>query len=287
MTTTAEPLVGNISDTARWVAALRAAETERPDAVFRDPLAAQLAGERGRRIAQALSSTMRNGWPMVARTKSIDDLIVRALGEGCDRVVNLAAGLDARPYRLELPASLTWVEADLPALVDEKTRQLASATPRCRLVHEKVDLADRAARALLFDRALAGAERTLVLTEGLLCYLPEPEVRQLAVDLRARGAVRWWVMDLHSPALLRMLQRATAGKLPADAQFQFGPPNGVGYFEALGWRTREVETLFRTAGRLKRLPWYMRPFTLFPDPPPNKPGKNVWGAIVRFERDAP
>jgi O-methyltransferase involved in polyketide biosynthesis len=42
----AEPLVRNIADTARWVAWFRAQETLRPDAVFRDPLAARLAGER-------------------------------------------------------------------------------------------------------------------------------------------------------------------------------------------------------------------------------------------------
>ena len=57
---------------------------------------------------------------MVARTKVIDDVIMTAIGEGCDQVLNLAAGLDTRPYRLGLPKDFTWVEADLPGLLAEK-----------------------------------------------------------------------------------------------------------------------------------------------------------------------
>jgi O-methyltransferase involved in polyketide biosynthesis len=49
------PLIRNISDTALWVAVYRARETDRPDAVFRDPFARRLAGERGEQIAQSFS----------------------------------------------------------------------------------------------------------------------------------------------------------------------------------------------------------------------------------------
>jgi O-methyltransferase involved in polyketide biosynthesis len=52
--TPSEPLVRNISDTARWAAVYRARETERPDALFRDPYARRLSGERGVAIADAL-----------------------------------------------------------------------------------------------------------------------------------------------------------------------------------------------------------------------------------------
>ena len=119
----AEPLVGNVSDTARWVAIYRAWESARPDALFHDPFAQRLAGERGAAIAAAVPRTARSGWPMIARTKLIDDLVVANVRDGCDRVVNLAAGLDTRPYRLPLPPTLSWVEADLPAMIEEKTRR--------------------------------------------------------------------------------------------------------------------------------------------------------------------
>ena len=51
---TREPLVRNISDTALLVAIYRARETERPDAVFGDPFARRLAGERCDHVAKSM-----------------------------------------------------------------------------------------------------------------------------------------------------------------------------------------------------------------------------------------
>ena len=107
-----EPLVRNISDTARWVANYRARENERPDALFRDPYAARLAGKRGQEIANVLSAGERNAWAFVTRTYLFDTFLKQQLDAGADTVINLAAGLDARPYRMELPASLRWFEID-------------------------------------------------------------------------------------------------------------------------------------------------------------------------------
>ena len=103
-------MIRNISDTARWVAVYRARETERPDAVFRDPFARRLAGERGEQIANSMPLGGDTSWPMVARTYLIDELIREEIEGGADMVINLAAGLDSRPYRLKLPSSLQWIE---------------------------------------------------------------------------------------------------------------------------------------------------------------------------------
>ena len=65
-----EQLVENISDTARWVAIFRAEESERPDAVFHDPFARRLAGEKGEQIANAIEFGRKNSWSFVARTFS-------------------------------------------------------------------------------------------------------------------------------------------------------------------------------------------------------------------------
>src|SRR5438270_6869503 len=91
-----EPLIRDITDTARWVAYYRAQETDRPDAVFRDPYARALAGERGEQIAKAQSFTDKVDWPWTARTHLVDRFVSRAVEGGADLVVNLAAGLDAR-----------------------------------------------------------------------------------------------------------------------------------------------------------------------------------------------
>src|ERR1700681_1680012 len=92
--------VRNISDTARWVAYFRARETERPDALFSDPYAERLAGERGFHIANTLPEGNKHEWAWVARTYLFDRFIAEEIREGADLVVNLAAGLDARPYQI-------------------------------------------------------------------------------------------------------------------------------------------------------------------------------------------
>jgi O-methyltransferase involved in polyketide biosynthesis len=90
-------LIHNISDTARWAAVYRARETERPDALFRDPFARRLAGERGEEIANAIAFSNKNTWSWIARTYLFDHFITQEIAGGCDLVINLAAGLDARP----------------------------------------------------------------------------------------------------------------------------------------------------------------------------------------------
>jgi methyltransferase (TIGR00027 family) len=281
----AEPIVSHVSDTARWVAVYRARETERPDALFRDPFAARLAGERGLAIAAATPRAAVTGWSAVTRTKLIDDLVLDSVAQGCDRVLNVGAGFDTRPYRLALPRTLTWVEADLPALVDEKERLLAAETPACKLIREPVDLADSAARADFLRRAAAGAARALVITEGLVVYLDDGTVRALARDLVAEPGIRWWVLDLLSPAMRAMISNGMGGRHPARALVKFAPDDGVAFFEPLGWRARDVSPILRAAARFRRAPLWMRALTIFPDPDPRRLGKARWSAVVRLERD--
>ena len=274
-----------MSDTARWVAVYRARETERRDALFRDPLAARLAGERGLAIAAATPRAAVTGWSAVTRTKLIDDLVLDSVAQGCDRVVNLAAGFDTRPYRLALPRTLTWVEADLPALIDEKEHLLAGETPACTLIREPVDLADSAARADVVRRAVGGAARALVITEGLVVYLDDVTVRALARDLAAQAGIRWWVLDLLSPGIRAMISNGMGGRHPARALVKFAPENGVAFFESLGWRARDVAPIMRAASRFHRAPLWMRALAWHPGPDPRKLGKARWSAVVRFERE--
>jgi methyltransferase (TIGR00027 family) len=276
-----EPLVSHVSDTARWVAVYRARESARPDALFNDPYAERLSGERGRAIAAAAPRAMHRGWSIVARTKLIDDLVLASVGEGCDRVLNLAAGLDTRPYRLALPAGLTWVEADLPEILDEKELLLARETPVCRLVREKVDLANPDVRAAFLARAIGPSLRALVITEGLLPYLEARVVRSLARDLGGLAPVRWWIIDMLSPRFVRRVGRA---KNFERAPLRFAPPEGVGFFEALGWRAREIRPIFRAGVEMRRAPWYLRPLALLPDPDPRKLGNHDWAAVGRLEK---
>ena len=124
-----EQLVENISDTARWVAIFRAEESERPDAVFHDPFARRLAGEKGEHIANAIEFGRKNSWSFVARTYLIDEFVMQHVEQGYDMIVNLAAGLDARAYRMELPKTLKWVDVDLPGMINYKNESLQHEKP--------------------------------------------------------------------------------------------------------------------------------------------------------------
>ena len=275
--------ISNVSDTARWVAVYRARESARPDALFHDPYAQLLAGERGQQIAAFMPRQARNGWPMIARTKLMDDLVMAAIAEGCDCVLNLAAGFDTRPYRLAVPSSLRWIEADLPALTEEKEELLKDAEPRCQLRRIKVDLADSGARVAMLKEAVGPSSNALVITEGLLVYLDEAQVRSLAMDLGDQAGIRWWILDLASPALLQMMAKSMGPQL-ANAPMKFGPANGVAFFEALGWRATQIQSVLRAAARFRRLPWTLKLFAFLPEPNPRNPGRAPWSAVVQFGR---
>jgi methyltransferase (TIGR00027 family) len=275
--------VSNVSDTARWVAVYRAWESARPDALFNDPFAKSLAGERGQAIAALMPAQARSGWPMVARTKLIDDLLQAAVAQGCDCVVNLAAGLDTRPYRLALPDSLRWIEADLPALIDEKEQVLANAKPRCQLRRIKVDLTETEARVAALQDAVGSSTHALVITEGLLVYLDEVQVRDLSRDIAALSGVRSWILDLGSPAILTMMNKGMAKTL-TNAPLKFAPATGIAFFEALGWRVAQVHSIFHAAVRFRRLPWFLRVFALLPEPNPRILGRARWSGVVELTR---
>src|SRR4029453_5763600 len=123
----------NISDTALWVAAYRAEESERPDAIFHAPFARRRTGARGFQLLAAMPKGRKYSWPMVVRTALLDRMILDCLAQGADLILNLAAGLDARPYRMQLPADLPWIEVDLPGMIEYKSAILAADKPVCRL----------------------------------------------------------------------------------------------------------------------------------------------------------
>src|SRR5215831_18519353 len=171
-----QPSIRHISDTARWAAFFRARETERPDAVFHDPYAPKLAGARGEEIARTLPFHEKNSWSWITRTWTVDRLITQEIQRGTDLVLNLAAGLDARPYRMPLPASLKWIEVDLPDIILYKESVLSGETPACSLERVCLDLSDIHARRALLAKLGEMASNILVVTEGLLIYLSAEEV---------------------------------------------------------------------------------------------------------------
>lgn len=269
------------------MAAFRAHETERADPLFRDPFARRLAGERGERIAEGLQFRRGREWALPIRTFLFDAFITEALAEGVDLIVNLAAGLDARPYRMDLPPALRWVEVDLPEILDYKEGILAGETPRCSLRRVRLDLADEAARRGLFAELAREAERALIVTEGLLIYLTPEQVGGLAHDLAAPASFRRWAIDLSSPGLKRMIEREVGERLnEARAPFRFAPAEGPGFFEPFGWRAVDVRSFFKWAAKKKRIASWMRLLALLPESK-GRQGGAPWAAVCLLEKTGP
>ncbi|HYL84252.1 MAG TPA: SAM-dependent methyltransferase [Candidatus Angelobacter sp.] len=278
--------VRNISDTARWAAYFRAQETARPDALFRDPYAERLGGQHGVDIANTLPEGNKHAWAWVARTYLFDQLIARELQQGVDLVLNLAAGLDARPYRMSLPASLQWIEVDLPGILAYKEEILANEKPNCKLERIRLDLSDANARRSVFADLDQRAGKILVLTEGLLIYLSAEEVAALARDLAAGARFQRWMMDLSSPGLLKMMQKTTGKHLSqVGAPFKFAPAEGPDFFKAHGWAPMEVNSLLKTAAKFKRPPFFLRLLARLPErkgPAGNQP----WSGVCLFQKES-
>jgi methyltransferase (TIGR00027 family) len=246
-------LIENVSDTARWVAVYRAMETARPDAHFRDPFAERLAGEHGQQIVDSMKQGRRMAWAMIVRTFSIDELLMKAIrSDGVDLVVNLAAGLDARPWRMDLPASLRWVDVDLPGILDYKLGIIGKEPTKCRYEAIRVDLTDPARRQAVLQQLGRSSARALVISEGLLIYLTPEDVRGLADDLAAAGGFKWWITDIAHPRLLKMMNRMWGKNVLDRAPFRFAPEDNTAFFEKSGWKEAEFRSNLEEARRIDR-----------------------------------
>ena len=284
-TQTAQPQEArNISDTARWAAYFRAQETKRPDALFRDPYAERLCGQHGVDIANTLPDGNKHAWAWVTRTYLFDHFLTQELQQGVDLVLNLAAGLDARPYRMKLPSSLQWIEVDLPGILAYKEEILADEKPACALERIRLDLADVNARRALFASLNQRAKKILINTEGLLIYLSTEEVAALARDLASGTNFQRWIMDLSSPGLLKMMQKTTGKRLSEiGAPFKFAPAEGPAFFSPNGWELMEVNGMLKTAAQFKRPPLLLRLLARLPEkkaPAGNRP----WSGVCLFRK---
>jgi methyltransferase (TIGR00027 family) len=281
----------HISDTALWVAQYRIMESDRPDALFRDPLARKLVGTRGEKLVRDMK-VADFAWPMIVRTAVMDEIILRSIAsEGIDVVLNLAAGLDTRPYRLPLSPALRWIEADLPGILSEKESVLAGEKPACRLERVAADLTDPEARRRLFRAAASGGRAVLTITEGLLAYLTPDQVSALSADLHAEPAMQLWLIDLASPKLKKLLDRRVGKHVQAaQAPFQFAPASGTAFFGPQGWRELEFRSTLEEGIRLGRKPkmaWLFQILLRLGSPARREEARRMGGIVLLGRSETP
>jgi methyltransferase (TIGR00027 family) len=273
----------HVSDTALMVAACRALETERPDGFVRDPFAAQLAGERGMAITRALPVPGMMSFGIGVRSHFMDEFVIDAVSNrGVRVVVSLGCGLDTRPWRLDLPAELRWIEVDFPKMLEYKAAHMAGAKPRCALEHLSADLNDPAQRRSIY--AAAGVGPAMMITEGLLMYLHGATVESLAAETADGTGIVYWLSDITSPAFSRMIKMAVFTSIrnmqPEDHL------DGVQILETLGrhgWRTAArgsyITDMGFAAERIQKMmasrPANAEPLT--PPPPDDPTGVHIFG----------
>nr|WP_233213329.1 SAM-dependent methyltransferase [Mycobacterium sp. QGD 101] len=233
-----------VAGTGPLVAAIRAEESRRKDPLFTDPFAEKLAGETGRRLlANAVAETGEQSTAqIIVRTRFWDEALLKAV-DGVRQVVILAAGMDARAYRLSWPDDTAVYELDQPAVIEAKAKLLADDQPRCRRVAIGVDLVDdwpKALRAQGFDATAP----TVWLIEGLLQYLEERAVRTLfaRIDtLSAPGSVLLY--DVVGKTLLEaaMLTPVRQSMAKQGAPWLFGTDEPGELAERHGWSARVTD----------------------------------------------
>lgn len=197
-------LASSVGSTATMIAAGRAMATADPRGLIDDPLAAPLVRAVGldfftklmdgeldlSGIAAGDTERMQAMIDGVAvRTRFFDDYFLAAADAGIRQAVILAAGLDARAYRLDWPADMTVYEIDQPQVIEFKTTTLAGigAEPTAQRHTVAIDLRDdwpAALRATGFDPG----QPTAWLAEGLLIYLPPDAQDRLFDNITALSA---------------------------------------------------------------------------------------------------
>lgn len=255
-------VINDVSDTALWVAAFRAIESRRKDALFNDALAEKLAGDKGFKIVAATPSGYRKimKFVMAIRTVAIDRLVQKAVSMGADTVVNLGTGLDTRPYRMDLPATLNWVEVDFPGIINYKTAALQQEKPRCNLQRISCNLSDTAERDRVFAQLSAQSKMAVVITEGVTPYLTNAENEGLSRALYAVPAFRYWIQDYRQGERAVNRHSASMKHMLANAPFKFTELDPLQFFESHGWRQSDIIYMFEEGKRNHRpfpfpFPW--------------------------------
>lgn len=175
--------------TARWTAAVRAAETEREDRLFKDRWAARLAGAEG--MTWMAQRTAESVVAIVLRTRFFDDYLQRMVHEeGLRQIVLMGAGMDTRAFRLFWPDGTRLFELDQAPVLAEKEAALQGVAARCERVAVAADLAKPWEKAL-FEAGFDPLQPAAWLLEGFLFYLTSEQVRDLlgrALHVAAPGS---------------------------------------------------------------------------------------------------
>lgn len=233
-----------LAHTGLLVAAMRAEESARGDRLFTDPFAERLAGNEGRELlAEAVAQTGAASPQIAIRTRFWDERLLRAQSDGISQVVILAAGMDARAYRLPWRPGTTVYEVDQPRVTTMKDERLVGEQPRCQRVAVGIDLADDWPKALR-SHGFSSSAPAVWLVEGLLQYLEAADVDALFARIDALSAPGSRVLyDLVGATLMEaeFLQPTLEFMRRLGAPWTFGTDAPASLVERHGWTAQVTD----------------------------------------------
>jgi len=184
---------------------------------------------------------------MAVRTRVLDDALLVAASDGIRQVVILAAGLDARAYRLAWPPELRLFEIDQPKVLEFKDAVLreAGAIPRCTRTTVAVDLREDWA-AELITAGFAADQPTAWLIEGLLAYLPPDAEQRLLESITQLSAPGSHISAEYITDVSAMVADTEFGAMATKLGDEFGiefhtgqRPKPGAWLSACGWTVTE------------------------------------------------
>lgn len=235
-----------IGKTSLLVAAMRAMETKRNDTegrLFSDPYAELLAGTEGMELLKKALVESGDQPAIAVRTQFMDEKINAALKQGVRQIVILAAGMDARAYRMSFPHDTQVFELDRQEVLTYKSEKLRNAQPHCQHHFLAVDLREDWQNILLESDFKSG-NHTLWLVEGLLMYLEKSQVLTLFEKINALASPKDILLfDILSRTLLESphMQKQLQFLAKIGAPWRFGENEPEKLMLTFGWEAKATQ----------------------------------------------
>jgi len=225
-----------VSFTAKVMAAGRAVEAQRPDALFIDPFAAQLAGQEAIEAAiPILEEYEKEGRPFTSvRTRFFDDFLNK-YSNNVRQVVLLGSGMDARAFRLNWQPETHIYEIDRPDVLLYKESVLNSVSPNCIRHSICADLKESLWTELLVKEGYKTSEPTIWLLEGFLYYLNSLEAENILKNIQSLSVKgSYFGADVINTVVCN-------GSEEWAKYWQFGCDEPELFFAAYGWKASAIQ----------------------------------------------
>ncbi len=248
-----------VSDLALLTAAGRAKESERSDRIVNDPLARKLATELGMGLLKQFPQIFADIEAIT--TKVFDDWISQFVAEGGTQVVVIGAGVDARPYRLEIlrGRKVQWWEVDYESIISYKEKVLEGDMPLCSLARVAVDIRTKELPLILEREGLDLKKRILWLAEGVFQYFSEGEVRNVLRTIRKisvdGSCVLFSALSNSTKSHTEQYQGTMVFLKDMGAPLTFKLDSPQEFLETEGLVNNDVIFTGHTSAHYGRLPW--------------------------------